>query len=101
MTDLLSSLGCSYEHACRVFRREYGVPPIQYVRSKRIAYAKVLLLESDMAVQEVSRHVGYNDPAHFTAVFRKSEGVTPTAFRDRFRKFDVKRDPADPDVDRY
>ena len=81
MCELLASLGCSYEHACRVFRNRYGVPPIQYVNAQRLSRARMLLRDTDLPVQAIARRVGFGDPTYFTALFRKTVGLSPSAYR--------------------
>jgi len=44
-----------------------------------------LLETSDEAIEEISWTVGYEDPASFRRLFRRLTGVTPGAYRQRFR----------------
>ena len=85
--ELLHSLGCSYEHACRVFRSTYGVTPLQYIHTKRIARAKELLRRSDLRIMEIARQCGFQDPTYFTVVFRKFSGRAPSDFRNHHRQY--------------
>ncbi len=83
MTELLASLGCRYEHACRVFRKEYGIAPLAYVKTQRLSRAKLLLRDTDLPVAVIARRVGFRDPTYFTALFRKTIGRSPTAYREQ------------------
>jgi AraC-like DNA-binding protein len=64
-----------------LFRRHLGRAPLAYVRERRIAWAEALLAGGERAVAEVARAVGYEDPAHFSRVFRRSVGTPPSRFR--------------------
>lgn len=75
-------------HACmsrpsffRLFRREYGISPTQYIIRERIVKARQLLSETNAAVSAVCFECGFEDVNHFIRVFRQSEGVTPGGFR--------------------
>lgn len=51
----------------------------------RLVRAKLLLSETELPIASVSERTGFSEPKYFCEVFRKSEGVTPTEFRRRFR----------------
>jgi AraC-like DNA-binding protein len=78
---MLESLGFSYPHLCRLFRRTYGVTPAEYRIAVRLERAKVLLRDRRMSVAEAAYAAGFRDPGYFARCFRKQNGVTPTAFR--------------------
>jgi AraC family transcriptional regulator len=75
----------SASHLCTAFRRELGLPPLEYVRRIRLARAKDLLTEGRLGVAEVAGAVGFPDASHFSRVFRRCEGVTPAAYRAKRR----------------
>ena len=67
----------SYAHLCRVFRGRYGLSPIGYVNASRIERARMFLAQGDTSVKEVSRRLGFRDPAYFSRLFRKYQGCAP------------------------
>jgi AraC family transcriptional regulator len=73
--------GMSPFHFARAFRAATGAPPHRYVMRRRIERAKLLLRTTRLPVSDIAWRVGWENPAHFTAAFRKAEGVTPGAFR--------------------
>jgi AraC-like DNA-binding protein len=78
---LLTSLGFSYPHLCRLFQRTFGVTPVEYRTAVRLERAKVFLRDPKMTVSEAAYAAGFRDPGYFARCFRKQNGVTPTAFR--------------------
>ncbi len=62
-------------------RRATGAMPKEYILRTRLSRAKGLLLSTDRSVREVSRAVGYDDPAYFTRLFARRVGLPPTEFR--------------------
>lgn len=68
---------------CREFRSAYFMPPIQYLHLARINKAKLLLVETNLKIHEISYQVGYENTNHFIHHFKKLTGRTPAAFRER------------------
>ncbi|MBE2202870.1 MAG: helix-turn-helix transcriptional regulator [Chthoniobacterales bacterium] len=71
----------SYAHLCRVFRAEYGIPPLKYVHGLRIDRAKLLLHDTTLSISEIAYRVGFGDPVYFSELFRKVVGTTPSGYR--------------------
>jgi AraC family transcriptional regulator len=65
-----------------VFKENTGMSPLQFVVRERITRAQQLIRETSRSLIEVALEVGYTSPSHFTKVFRRVTGVTPTEFRD-------------------
>ncbi|MCK5851275.1 MAG: helix-turn-helix domain-containing protein [Kiritimatiellae bacterium] len=79
--SLASRVHASPSHFAAVFRRETGLPPMGYVRARRITRAKSMLAASSESVAEIAEKVGFDDPYHFSRVFRRIEGVSPRTYR--------------------
>lgn len=60
-----------------------GYTTTEYILQIRISMAKQLLVKTDYSIGEIASRVGIDDLAYFSAVFRKSTGKTPSAFRNR------------------
>ncbi len=67
----------------RIFKQETGESFSSYLINLRIEKAKELLRNPALKIYEVCEQVGYNDPAHFTHVFKKSVGITPQEYKMR------------------
>ncbi|MEU8468750.1 AraC family transcriptional regulator [Streptomyces sp. NPDC029006] len=67
-------------HLVRAFSGAYGIPPHQYLMSRRIGRARRLLLDG-LAPGEVAPVTGFHDQAHLTRHFRRLVGVTPGRYR--------------------
>lgn len=68
-------------HFLRLFRRELGLTPHQYLIRTRLRHALRLLGTTRRTVTEVAFDVGFTDLSNFTRTFRRHVGVTPEAFR--------------------
>lgn len=70
-------------YLARLFKKVAGLPPMAYVRRRRLELATHLLLQSDLPVSEVGARAGWSDANYFTRRFRAQFGVTPTDYRAR------------------
>ena len=70
----------------RNFKACTGFTPMQYILSKRIYNAEVLLRDTDYNIAEISRIVGYDNPLYFSRVFRKTKKMSPSEYRKCIRK---------------
>ena len=63
------------------FKSLTGTTPSRYLATRRLTYAKMLLLTTDMPLLEVANEVGYDSVSHFIKVFKSHYGKTPRAIR--------------------
>lgn len=79
--ESLQKLGRSYAHLSRVFRKKFGVTPVEYLNAVRIENAKGMLLRKEINVSQAAYAVGFNDPAYFSRIFKKMTGVSPGKYK--------------------
>jgi AraC-like DNA-binding protein len=58
----------------------------EIIETRKLIEAKNLLIHTDKTVSEIGYELGYNEKAHFTNVFKRRSGQTPTEFREEMRK---------------
>ena len=58
-----------------------GLSPCQYLRSRRLAYARELLCQTELPVAAVAYESGFSDQRYFARVFHQELGLSPTQFR--------------------
>lgn len=62
------------------FKRIYGAPIHTYVHEYRMERARKLLDQPAMTVNEAAYAVGYSNPSHFIAAFKRRYGTTPKQY---------------------
>ncbi len=67
-------------HLARSFRKFYGTTVAEYVRSLRVEHA-CNLLHGHNSIAEIALASGFCDQSHFTKIFKRFTGMTPTQFR--------------------
>lgn len=83
LNSLASHVGFSPNHLSMIFSQVMGVTFSKYLTDFRMNKAKELLRTTDMRSSEISLEVGYKDPHYFSFLFKKTQGLTPTQYRQR------------------
>jgi transcriptional regulator GlxA family with amidase domain len=65
----------------RRFREELGCSPADELTRMRIERLKRLLVESKTPIRRLAGNAGFHGPRRMCAVFKRAEGVTPSAYR--------------------
>jgi len=82
--DLARAAGLSKAHFSREFRRVFGESPHAYLLTRRLERAATLLRNTDYSVAEICLEVGLQGVGSFTTSFKRTYGMTPTAYRAAF-----------------
>ena len=69
----------------RRFKMATGTTLITYVQNLRIEEGKRLLESSGLSADEIASNVGYDNPAFFRRLFKRTTGLTPGAYRRMFK----------------
>lgn len=81
MKELTSTACMSSSSFYRYFKREIGMSPIEFILKERIKYAKSLLKNPFLQVNQVCYESGFEDCNYFIRVFKKYEGITPKQYQ--------------------
>jgi PAS domain S-box-containing protein len=85
LSSLSGVLAVSPGYLGRVFKRQMGTTPHQFLIDVRLEAAEDLLAETDLTVTQIAWRVGFASPSHFVTTFRSRTGTTPLEFRRRAR----------------
>jgi AraC-like DNA-binding protein len=81
LEELSSRVNLSPFHFSRVFKKETGYSPYEYIQITRINEAKKLLKGSNLLIKEVAFATGFNSESSFVTSFKKHTKLTPKNFR--------------------
>ncbi|HEV2638741.1 MAG TPA: AraC family transcriptional regulator [Actinocrinis sp.] len=78
---LAAEVGMSRAAFSARFTKLVDEPPLTYLTRWRMTLAADLLRSTDATVAGVAREVGYDDAFAFSVAFKRTRGVSPTAWR--------------------
>ena len=81
LRDVAWAVSLTPAHLTTVIRRKTGRTVQGWITERRMVEAQRLLVETDLAVEEIGLKVGYRTAAYFVRAFRQAHGITPLAWR--------------------
>lgn len=82
--QLSAEVGISRAHLHRKMKDAMGITPSDFIRNIRLKRATQLLRKPDIEITQIAYMVGYNTQSHFSTVFKKFTGYTPSEYRGKF-----------------
>jgi AraC-like DNA-binding protein len=89
--ELCRAMHCSPWMLCRAFRRATGQTLTSYRHALRLQIALERLRHQDTDLTELALELGYSSHSHFTHVFHRHLGITPSQVRADERKRELPR----------
>lgn len=83
--DLAALVGYTEYYVTRKFREETGYFVNDYIKFAKIERGKLLLISSDMTVQDIADKLGFSSRSYFSQVFRDIVGTSPIEYREAQR----------------
>lgn len=81
LDELSKKLFISKSEIIRQFKKSYNITPYQYLIEIKINYAKIMLKNNTRSITEISEHLGFNSPYHFSNTFKQKTGISPIKYR--------------------
>jgi AraC-like DNA-binding protein len=81
LSDLSRHLSMSQTTIERLSYREFGCGAIKLFNRLKINQARMLLINTDLLVSQISDQLGYYDQAYFSKIFKKYVGVSPHVYK--------------------
>ena len=78
---LVAKFCLSKDHFIRLFKKETGIPPLQYINQRKIEKAQLILVTETLTVKEIAYNLAFEDYSYFNRLFKKITGVTPQQYR--------------------
>lgn len=80
----MKKIAISKDYFRKLFKKETGKTPLDYITEKRMDQAKRLLdmkYTSNISIKHIAALVGFDDPYYFSNVFKKHTGKSPSSWQ--------------------
>jgi len=78
----LADICClSEDHFIRLFKREIGNTPLEYIQQKKVEKAQMMLVFDNLSVKDVAYALSYTNQSYFIRLFKKFTGSTPGEYK--------------------
>lgn len=85
LNSLADIAGMNPNYFCRVFQGITQKTPMDYVIYYRVEQATVMLANTSLSITDIAITCGFFDHSYFSKIFKRIKGVTPRAYRKKFR----------------
>lgn len=86
LSEVAEMVNMSESSFCRFFKQHTSKSFIDFLTDIRLGAASRALIDSSLSIAEIGHDCGFNNLSNFNRIFKKKKGVTPSEFRDNYRK---------------
>ncbi|WP_312641228.1 AraC family transcriptional regulator [Hydrogenoanaerobacterium sp.] len=79
--DIAKNVSMSPSHLSRMFKKQTGYSPYEYLLKVRLDSAKSLLKKTNSSIAEIATAAGFNSSSNFIYTFHSRTGISPNKFR--------------------
>lgn len=83
LAEISGKVNLSVSHFAAIFHKKTGFAPIEYFNHLKIQHACQYLQFTEDRINEISNHLGIDDPYYFSRLFKKLMGISPNEYRRR------------------
>jgi AraC-like DNA-binding protein len=95
LDEVMRSMPFHYDYLRKLFKKEVGVSPLEYLTDLRMKSAETLLTAmwtNEYSITEIAQMCGFADSLYFSRVFKKHFGCAPSNYAQK----NPKNYPKDP-----
>lgn len=86
VNDVADYLHISRSYLFTLFKKHLHTSPQKFLTSAKISNARELLSKTDIPIANIAVSSGYQNPFAFSRAFRQEMGMTPSEYREKYRK---------------
>ena len=81
VAELAELAGYSPNHFTKLFKKNHGCLPLDYIADIKLKQAKKRLRETKVPLAVLAEELGFCDASHFGKFFKKHTDLTPAQYR--------------------
>ena len=82
--DIAYSVNLSVEYFIRIFKKEMNITPYQYYTKLKIEDSIYEIVGTKKTISKISEDFNFENQFHFSRIFKKTTGYTPTQYRNLY-----------------
>ncbi len=86
LSRVSEKLHMSKSNVIRIFKKQYGVTPYEYLIASKIEAAKMMLVSTQISVKEIADRLCISDEHYFSTLFYKRVGMRPSEYRKKVKE---------------
>ena len=80
LQELSDEIGLNIKKLKEGFKQIYGDSVYAFLFDYKMEFARKILENKEMNINEISIKIGYSTPSHFISAFKKKYGITPKKY---------------------
>ncbi len=85
LEDVAKKFNYNKDYISKIIKNTTGVSFTIFLKNIRMDRAKLLLIDTNISIEEISTNIGYNNVEHFIRTFKATFGTTPSSYRKQVR----------------
>lgn len=86
------------DYLTRLFKKYEGITTLQYLNHLKIEVATLLLIRTELSINEIAQSSYFNDPKNFMRHFKREMGLSPTQYRNTYNIIHLNNPHIDPQI---
>lgn len=83
VSELAEHVHLNPNYFSKLFSATFGSSASEYINTRKLEYAKLMLIDYDFSIEEIAYKLGYSSPFYFSTIFKKEFGCPPSTYRSR------------------
>lgn len=84
LQEIAEKFHLNYYYLVHIFKSKMGMSPMKYITNRRIGESQNLMMNSALSITQIGEKLGFTDCCHFSSLFKKYIGITPSEYRKHF-----------------
>ncbi|HHX62885.1 MAG TPA: AraC family transcriptional regulator [Epulopiscium sp.] len=83
VNDIAKYIGINRSYLTSIFKKKLNVPPQKYLIDYKLKKAEILIINTNLSIQDIAAKVGYDNPLTFSKIFKQTYNLSPKNYRDK------------------